>query len=235
MSHENSGREALVVVAKAPRVGDVKTRLYGALGPEAATSLYSCFLRDTRAAMAAAVRARPTIEPVLCYTPAGSEAEFRDAGFDGVEALAQRGGGLGERVRNCFEDLFADGYRAVAAIGADSPTLPGEYLAAAFAQMEGERSVVLGPSADGGYYLVGMRRFRPEIFADISWSTGSVLAETAAAASRAGLAVALLPEWYDVDTPPELDRLRDGIARGEGPARFTRAFLEAHYGRISGG
>jgi hypothetical protein len=220
-------KEALVMVAKAPRAGEVKTRLHGALGPVGATELYRCFLRDTFAIMEAARDARPTLSLGLCYTPAGEERAFDRLGRDGSLLLAQRGADLGQRLRHCFEDLFAAGYDSVAIMNSDSPTLPSAYLLAAFDHLKGEEMVVLGPTTDGGYYLIGMRRLHPQLFERITWSTARVLAETRERAREAGLEVILLPEWFDVDTPEELARLQREIGRDGHSAKSTRAFLQA--------
>lgn len=220
-------REALVVVAKAPRMGEVKTRLHSALSPGETTELYICFLRDTCSLMEAARAARPGISLVLCYTPVGEEEAFEAIERDGSLMLPQRGEELGARLRHCFEDLFAAGYESVVVMDADSPTLPSEHLVAAFDQIKSDRTVVLGPTADGGYYLVGMRRLHPQLFERITWSTERVLAETCEQAREAGLEVILLPEWYDVDTPEELERLESEIGCGGDAAQFTRAFFTA--------
>jgi uncharacterized protein len=216
-------REALAVVAKAPQVGSVKTRLFGALGPERATALYGCFLKDTMLAVESAAARRPSVVPVLCFE--GREDAFDEIGLGVRTRLAQRGEGLGARLRNCFGDLFDAGFRSVVALGADSPTLPPGILLEALDALAREDRVVLGPSSDGGYYLIGTRRFVPSLFEGIAWSTESVLADTIEEAGSAGLEVVLLPEWYDVDTPDELERLRRDLRCGSGSAPFTRALV----------
>src|SRR5438876_11175110 len=105
----------------------------------------------------------------------------------------------------------------------DRPTLPSEYLVAAFDQIKSNETVVLGPTADGGYYLIGMQRLHPQLFERITWSTERVLAETCERAHEAGLEIVLLPEWYDVDTPEELERLKSEVSRSSEIAKFTRA------------
>jgi glycosyltransferase A (GT-A) superfamily protein (DUF2064 family) len=121
-----------------------------------------------------------------------------------------------------FRDLFAAGYAEVALIGSDSPDLPAAHLEEAFARL-GEADVVYGPSADGGYYLIALRRVYPELFRDIVWSSGTELLVSLERAAAAGLSVFLLPEWYDVDTAADL--ARPGlVAEGNGAPR-TRAFL----------
>lgn len=218
-------KEALVVVARAPRAGEVKTRLAAALGTERTLGLYVCFLRDTFALMEAARDARPGLSLVLCHTPADAGQEFECVERGGSLMLAQRGDDFGARLQNCFADLFAAGYEAVVVMDADSPTLPAEHLTAAFDRLREEGAVVVGPALDGGYYLIGMRQLHESLFEGVNWGTETVLAETRERALAAGLELKLLPEWYDVDTPEELGRLRRELG-GRGPgARFTRAFL----------
>jgi len=218
--------EALVVVAKAPEPGRVKTRLVPTLGRERTTALYVCFLRDTFEIARQAASLRPSIVPVLCY--AGDESAFEAVNLRIAVRLAQRGADLGDRLGACFSELFERGYDAVVAIGADSPTLAPELVVRAFEILSDERHVVLGPSSDGGYYLIGARRFESRLFESIPWSTDGVLDATRHAAEAAGIDVCLLPEWYDVDTPDELDRLVDELRRTESSALSTRAFLEGY-------
>jgi len=112
-------------------------------------------------------------------------------------------------------------------IDSDSPTLPAEYLGMAFAALDGVADVVLGPCDDGGYYLIGLKRPQPRLLREVQMSTPFVVRDTLALASELGLRVALLPQWYDVDTVAELNRLR--VELRETPtqvARHTRAFLD---------
>jgi len=219
-------KEALVVMAKAPRAGEVKTRLIGALSAAEAAAIYTNFLRDTFVLVEAVQEERETAQVVLCYTPAGSEEAFETIEREGSLMLAQRGGDLGERLTNCFADLFEFGFDSVIVIGADSPTLPEEILIEALNSLVSENDVVLGPAEDEGYYLVGMRKFHAEIFSDIPWGTDRALAATEARVSEAGLELKLLPVWYDVDTPEELERLRRDLDEDKDAAKFTRRFLK---------
>lgn len=159
----------------------------------------------------------------------GSEEGFEDlaSAAAGLARLPQKGTDLGERLRDSFTTLAAGGHRHVVAIGSDSPTLPPEFLVSAFAALRLDADVVLGPSADGGYYLVGAALPAPDLFSGIPWGTDRVLDSTLAALARAGARVSLLPRWHDVDVPADLDRLRADPARSGPRARKTDAFIDA--------
>jgi uncharacterized protein len=221
-------KEALILMAKAPLEGEVKTRLIGELSPAEVTELYINFLRDTFALMEEVQDERETISLALCYTPAGEEEAFEIVEREGSLMLAQRGEDLGERLSNCFMDFFDLGFESVVVIGADSPTLPADYLFEAFDRLADEDDVVIGPAEDDGYYLVGMRKFRREIFEDIPWGTGGVLSATNDRVRDAGLNLHLLPAWYDVDTPAELARLKEELKSDKVTAKFTSRLLAKH-------
>jgi rSAM/selenodomain-associated transferase 1 len=218
-------KEALVLMAKAPREGEVKTRLIGVLGPEEATELYRNFLRDAFALMEEIWQERETLSLVLCYTPEGEEEAFESIEREGSLMLAQRGENLGERLRNCFADLFESGFDSIVALGADSPTLPRDLLIEAFESLTDENDVVIGPAEDDGYYLIGMRKLHERVFEDIPWGTAGVLSRTQERARESGLNLLMLPVWYDVDTPEELEKLKKELSGRAGSAKFTRRFL----------
>jgi rSAM/selenodomain-associated transferase 1 len=223
---ERELKEALVVIAKAPRGGKVKTRLLGALSPEELRRLYVAFLSDTFALMEDVKEEREDLTLALCYTPEGEEEAFEEVEREGSLMIPQRGENLGERLANCFADLFALGFESVAVIGADSPTLPGEYVFDAFECFETDDDVVVGPAYDGGYYLVGMRKLHGRIFEDIAWGGAAVMGATMDRAREAELNLVLLPEWYDVDTPEDFERLKRELEENKGAAKFTRRFLK---------
>jgi rSAM/selenodomain-associated transferase 1 len=222
-------KEALILLAKAPREGEVKTRLIGALSPAEVTELYINFLRDTFALMEEVQDERETLSLALCYTPEGEEEAFEIVEREGSLMLAQRGDDLGERLSNCFMDFFDLGFDSAVVIGADSPTLPADYLFEAFEWLTDQCDVVVGPTEDEGYYLVGMRKFNREIFEGIPWSTGGVLSATSDRVRDAGLNLNLLPVWYDVDTPAELARLKEDLKSGKVTAKFTNRLLAKHH------
>jgi hypothetical protein len=134
---------------------------------------------------------------------------------------------------NAFCRHFDQGYEKIALIGSDHPTLSPEYLLKAFRLLK-EKELVLGPRLDGGYYLIGMKRFHADILNGIAWSTKQVLSQTLNKAQKANISVGLLPPWYDVDNPEDLEKLRKDIffAMGQGtwfPPKTAR-FLEIDTG-----
>lgn len=219
-------KEALVLMAKAPLAGQVKTRLIGALSAEDAADLYAAFLSDTFAVMEDAADERESVRLVLCYTPEGEEEAFEKVEREGSLMLAQRGDTLGERLENCFTDLFEHGFNSVVIIGGDSPTLPVENLLTAFDSLTDEDEIVIGPAEDDGYYLLGMRKLHPRVLEDIPWSTNEVLAVTRRRILEAKLNLIELPVCYDVDTPEDLQRLRQELKEQKELARYTRRCLK---------
>ncbi len=218
---------ALAVMTKAPRAGQVKTRLVPPLSPEEAAQLNICFLHDTAAAIAKACNA--TARGVGVYTPIGAEATYIDILPREFELLPQRGDGFGERLAFAAADLFQCGFASVCLIDSDSPTVSADVYAKAveFLSNPGDR-VVLGPSDDGGYYLIGMKQDHRQLFERIDWSTERVLEQTKLRARELNLEVSLLPTGYDVDDAATLRRLCDELLSSESTpdvAPNTRKFL----------
>jgi hypothetical protein len=210
-------------MAKAPVPGRVKTRLCPPLTEEQAASLAHGFLLDALA------RARTLAAAALylAYSPPDAGAIFREIAGEGITCLPQEGDDLGQRMDRLSRRLLAAGHPAVAIIGTDTPTLPVSVLADALDRLAGGHAdLVLGPSEDGGYYLIGMRRPLPGIFADIAWGGPTVLADTRERAAGLGLKVSLLQSWFDVDTPEDLARLRDALRAEPESAEQIRRCLE---------
>jgi len=219
-----AGRCALAIMTKAPRAGRVKTRLTPPLTPEQAAALNVCFLRDTAAAIiAAGVQA----QGVGCYTPVGEEGAYCDIFPERFQLIPQHAGSFGERLIAATADLLAVGFAAVCLIDSDSPAVP----AASFAEavrvlLSPNDKVVLGPSDDGGYYLIGMKKLHRALFEEIDWSTERVLEQTKKQAARANLEIHLLPAGYDVDDAKTLRRLQEELrAPNESRAPASAAFL----------
>ncbi len=194
-------RQALVLFAKAPVAGEVKTRLAPVLGPQGAADLYLSFVAD---AVESAMR--QSVPFFLYYAPEGSPRILQEAFGQRVELLPQRGDDLGSRMDQAFREIFRRGFESAVLVGTDLPTLPPSHLTAALAALE-RTPVVLGPSLDGGYYLIGLSSAHSELFERVEWSTPRVLEQTLDRIHRLGLPVELLEPWYDVDTPADLERL----------------------------
>lgn len=226
--HARSGVCAIAVMAKAPVAGRNKTRLHPAVSPEAATRLHAAFLRDITATICHAGECTP-IEGFVAYAPAGSEALFDGCVAGGTQLQCADGEtpaapgveGFGRCLLHAVRGLLARGYGMVCLVNADSPTLPASRLQQAVAALArpGDR-MVLGPAEDGGYYLIGLKRAHAAVFADIDWSSEAVTRQTLERAATIGLPVTLLAEWYDVDSPASLQRLRQDLAD---PATARRA------------
>lgn len=214
----------LILFGKVPEPGSAKTRLAPELGEEGAARLYSAFLEDT-------VRLSCEVSGVerrslwLAGDEAGRERIRDRLGDEAMPVRAQQGPDLGARMASALEDAFFDGAGRALIVGTDHPTLPPDRLERAFHWLR-DVDLALGPSDDGGYYAVGVRRSAwprgAEIFRGIPWSTGRVLEETRSRADGAGLSRRELEPWYDVDRPEELDRLRRDAGPGSASARVLR-------------
>src|SRR6476620_2526292 len=212
---------ALAVMTKAPQAGRVKTRLVPPLTPEEAAELNKCFLRDTAAAISSACSRRPVGDAsemqfehagvshsetataacgIAVYTPVGAESAYADILPAAFSLLPQRGDGFGERLYFAVEDLCKCGFGSVCLIDSDSPTVPGKDFQQAVELLSTiEDRVVLGPSDDGGYYLIGVKNPHRHLFEQIDWSTERVLNQTTQRATEIAIEVKLLPTGYDVD------------------------------------
>ena len=215
---------ALVLFMKAPRPGTVKTRLTPRVTIGEAAELYRAFILDTLH-LAQRVSGASLF---VAWTPDDGLAELRTAlggpgspGSPDVNWFVQRGGHLGERLSNAFELLQQKEWDKTVVLGGDSPLLPHAFVEEAFDALD-RHDVVLGPAADGGYYLIGLsgkggkggRRSGEKaagryagLFESIDWGTDRVLRQTRMAIRAGGLSCHELPVWHDVDRPGDLDRI----------------------------
>jgi rSAM/selenodomain-associated transferase 1 len=215
-------------MVKAPRAGAVKTRLVPPLACDEAASLAAAFVRDTVDSVRRVVR-----ETVVAYAPDDGRATLEALlENEGLLWHAQRGEALGARIESAAAYAFGAGGGPAVVVGADSPTLPPSFVEQAVASLSaGESDVALGPTEDGGYYLVGLREPFGGLFLNVEWSTPRVYRQTASNAALLGLRVLELPRWYDVDTREDLLRLRDELLSDEGArarAPHTGEWLRAH-------
>ena len=219
---------ALAVMTKAPQAGRVKTRLVPPLTPEEAAELNKCFLRDTAAAISNAAGA-DTACGIAVYTPVGAESAYTDILPADFSLLPQRGDKFGERLYLAIEDLCKCGFDSLCLIDSDSPTVPAENFEQAVELLStSEDRVVLGPSDDGGYYLIGMKKPHRHLFEQIDWSTERVFNQTMQRATEIGIEVKLLSIGYDVDDDVSLRRLCNELLGEQGDdsvAPSTRKFL----------
>lgn len=215
--------KAVLLMTKTPGRLPVKTRLAPALGTPAAEALYACFLRDIGAKFRALglplrvhhLPGEPDEIPIL------SALLGQAAGF-----YPQAGQELGTRMRQAFEAGFAAGYQHLLLIGGDCPDLPPDTFTAAFAALD-QHDCVLGPTRDGGYYLLAFSRggFTPALFDFPDWSAATVYAETIRRLQAAGRSLLELPAWSDVDTLDDLQRMRQRSATGWFSGSATQRFL----------
>ncbi|MPY89289.1 MAG: DUF2064 domain-containing protein [Luteitalea sp.] len=209
---------ALAMMARAPWMAG-KTRLVPELPAADHAALRMALFRDTLEI----VRSVESAERyVLCEPPEACE-RLRDIVGPGIDVIAQSAGDLGQRLINASEDLFRLGARDVIVVGSDLPNLPASRLVAAKRALErrGDR-IVLGPAADGGYYLVGLKSPHPELFSGVAWGTSHVFEQTLARATRHGVDVHVLEPWYDIDDWADLERLQ---AESRDAAPMTRDWL----------
>lgn len=199
------GGNALVLMAKTPVPGTVKTRLCPPLTPRAAAALYSCLLEDVAEEMSGRLRG---VRRVLFHSPPAAGAFFRSAAFRGFELRPQRGADLGERMEHALRTVLLEGAGRAVVIGADCPSLSAARVRAAFRELSRSADVVLGPSEDGGFHLIGMCSPRPPLFREIAWGGRAVLSDVSRRCRAAGLTYAFLPVAFDVDTADDLAKLR---------------------------
>ncbi len=198
-------KKGLIIFAREPIPGQVKTRLAASIGDNAAADMYETMLQD----VLKAVRRLSEIDTVVFWA-CEEESLRRLAGRYRCRSRRQSPGDLGQRMQAAFEEMFADGCELCCIIGSDAPDLPLSYIQEAFRLLETPRTdVVLGPSRDGGYYLLGLRQVWEQFFIDIPWSRADVLERSLDAARDSGLMAALLPEWQDIDTLEDLEAFQE--------------------------
>ena len=220
----------IIVFVKNPVPGQVKTRLIPYLSPEQAASLYQAFLIDWCNALSTI----STAQRVIAYTPPEGLNTLQTLIGEDPVYIPQVGASLGQRLIAAARWACDQEYTKFLFVGSDSPTLPTQYVERALDLLE-SRDIVIGPSVDGGYYLIGFSKHGaslsvPTIFEGIAWSTEVVFRQTLEKIQEINAQLGLLPPWYDVDTPAGLQLLRDhlfglNIAGENNPAPQTYSKL----------
>lgn len=193
-------KKCVLFFVKYPVPGRVKTRLAEQIGHDVAADLYRNFVTDTLATLKnldANLR--------IVFDPPDSKEQFQQWLGKEYSYLPQDGLDLGQRMKNAFLQAFSQGFNSVIVIGSDSPDLPVEYLERAYPALD-NNDVVIGPSSDGGYYLIGFTKksFLPEAFERISWSSNKVFDQTVNILKQHKQNLYLLPQWHDIDTIADL-------------------------------
>jgi rSAM/selenodomain-associated transferase 1 len=210
-------RPVLAVMARAPS-SPGKSRLIRELGIRDGESLRRALLRDTFASIGSL-----DVEKAVLFTPSESEKEVQALTPFPALFLPQRGASLGDRMHEGIRDLFGSGFDAVTMIGSDLPNLPPDRVRLALdIQAQRPEVLILGPAEDGGYYLIGVTRSHPELFAEIPWGSSHVLERTCAVAESLGVQVERIPSWYDVDAASDLYRVCGSRASA---ASHTRSWV----------
>jgi rSAM/selenodomain-associated transferase 1 len=217
-------KECLLFYVKWPEAGKVKTRLATHIGNKHAVGLYQCFILDTLAALTR--NPRPIY---ICYTPKEAELNFQRWLGMTYHYLPQSGHDLGAKMCHSFQHLFQLGFQSICLVGSDLPGLPPEYVHKAFERLHQYDSVI-GPSHDGGYYLIGFRRatFFPEIFQDIEWSQSTVYQETIKKYAQQNATFFPVFSWDDVDTVYDLEQWYLYHQGDETLAPRTVAYIRRH-------
>lgn len=216
---------ALVIFAKAPIPGQVKTRLCPSLTPDEAATLHGSFVIDTlERTKAAAGKLKLDMDRYLACAPSSTHVFFKIMEErQGVRLIDQIGEDLGARMHHAVETMGLRGYRRTIIIGTDVPTLPLEHFRQALTLLD-SHDLTIGPALDGGYYLIGINKTVPELFADMPWSTDQVLRLTQEKAAVLGLKTALIQPWRDVDTLDDLEALIEAYATDSKKPKNERVF-----------
>jgi hypothetical protein len=206
MNNEN----ALLLFIKAPRLGHVKTRLQPEFSQEDSLLFYRALVED----LIMHFHNVDYCELKLFFWPPGAKTELQNWLGKHLEYISQYGSELGEKMHNAFLQMFAQKYKKVVIVGSDIPKLSRSIVSRAFSSLN-EHDLILGPSTDGGYYLIGLKESHAELFNDIHWSTNSVLAETLKRAQNSSMPFLLLDELTDIDTFADVERLWHCLNKSE--------------------
>jgi len=220
----NPDNSAVIVFAKAPEKGVVKTRLAKTVGDASALALYQCFVADVLTMLKSTDRVLR-----IYFHPVDAGEQVRAWLGNGLDLFPQCGHDLGEKMKIALTETFAAGFSRAIVIGTDLPDLPPDIIQEAFDLLK-DNPAVIGPSLDGGYYLIGFTAddFVPDVFDDISWGTAAVLNHTLNRFRNHRVIPRLLPVWRDIDTTADLETLTLNLQNAPGTAVHTANYLQQH-------
>ena len=214
-------KKAIIIMAKVPEAGKVKTRLQPALTSNESAELATAFLQDTEN------KAKTiTDNLIVAFSPINKKNELENILQHKPFLIEQRGDNLGEKMFNAFKFAFEASSDAVVMIGTDSPTFPADHIEQAFEFLDLETDVVLGKTEDGGFYLIGLRKLDTQIFENVSWSSDETFEQVWKNTMDLGLHLREVPSWYDVDEPEDLEKLLYEITHNENARRRAMKTFE---------
>jgi rSAM/selenodomain-associated transferase 1 len=218
----------ILLFVKYPEKGKVKLRLSVDINEDIVQELYRCFVQDTLTTVR-----KIDSQLFICFFPVEAQKKFQKWLGSTLLFLPQNGANLGERMKNSFTAVFTKGFRRAILIGSDSPDLPNRYIEQAFTILQ-TRDIVLGPTADGGYYLIGFNTntFTPNVFEDIPWSNQTVFQETMMKIKQAHRSLGLLPIWSDIDTIADLKHLIQRAENTSFKSSQTMTYLRKNHIRL---
>ncbi len=214
-------KDTLIIFVKEPKKGKVKTRLQKTVSQEDSVGLYKAFLKDTLD-----IGKRIKCEKIIAYDSQAEPLRLRRI-FKNFKFYKQKGRDLGKRMHNAFKFAKDKNSSKTIIIGSDSPDLPPCFIERAFHKLD-KSDVALGPSRDGGYYLIGLKNVCPGLFKSVKWSSGKALDKTVENARGLKKSLSILKEWHDVDDPESLEYLKRVLKREKDNrvAKWTRRFLK---------
>ncbi len=213
----------LIIFTKYPEYGKVKTRLAATIGNGKAMKFYKTCAEHL---FDSALALNDSVEIFLFYSPEKDFAKIKKWIARDFSYIPQTDNDLGLRMADAFENLFDNNFRKVVIVGTDIPDVNAELLIHAFRALD-NNDIVIGPAYDGGYYLLGMKKFFPALFQGIEWSTNKVFDLTVEKAKKAGLKVEIIKKLHDIDTEMEL---LNWLKSKDGDANFKEQLRKAVFG-----
>lgn len=214
-------KRAIIIMAKVPRAGNVKTRLQPFLSAEQCVLLSEAFLED---AIEKAKKCADKI--IIAFSPADEREYFDKFGDKNLILVEQKGADLGEKMFNAFQFALSQNSDSVVMIGTDSPTFPADYIEQAFEFLELETDAVLGKTSDGGFYLLGLRKLIKEIFENVAWSSSETFEQTYRNIMNSDLHLREVPSWFDVDEKDDLLKLQEQFLYSQNAQKRAPKTLE---------